>query len=128
MTALTQTARVNPGQTIAYVSADVSTFQGAAEALAKCPTTPDTVFCCAGGAKPGLFIEQTEADFEAAVRTDYFTALATAHVRPPADPGECQGNACEPCPGPHCACELGDGFYGPCWIFTVLADEVCHPR
>ncbi|WFD32008.1 hypothetical protein MSPP1_003050 [Malassezia sp. CBS 17886] len=67
-------------QTVAYVTADVSTFEGAARALAGCPFVPDTVVCCAGGAKPGLFVEQGEADFAAAVKTDYWTALATAQA------------------------------------------------
>ena len=67
-------------QKITYVAADVSTFEGACEAIKKCPFVPDTVFCCAGGAKPGFFAEQTESDFEDAVKTDYFTALSTAHV------------------------------------------------
>ncbi|WFC97208.1 hypothetical protein MBRA1_003874 [Malassezia brasiliensis] len=73
-------ARVDAAQELRYVAADVSTFAGAQEALAACGAVPDTVFCCAGGAKPGYFVEQDEADFEAAVRTDYFTALATAHA------------------------------------------------
>lgn len=41
---------------------------------------PDTVFCCAGGAKPGFFLEQTEEDFEHGMKTDYWTCLATAHA------------------------------------------------
>ncbi|WFD00721.1 hypothetical protein MYAM1_003473 [Malassezia yamatoensis] len=72
--------RINETQKIALVSADVSSFAGAQRAIEQCSVTPDIVFCCAGGAKPGLFIEQTEADFEAAVKTDYLTALSTAHV------------------------------------------------
>ena len=74
-------ARVDAAQELRYVAADVSTFAGAQQALAACGAVPDTVFCCAGGAKPGYFVEQEEADFEAAVRTDYFTALSMAHVR-----------------------------------------------
>lgn len=77
---LTQRCRRNSLQKITYVAADVSTFEGACEAIKKCPFVPDTVFCCAGGAKPGFFAEQTESDFEDAVKTDYFTALSTAHV------------------------------------------------
>ncbi|PKI82274.1 hypothetical protein MVES1_003280 [Malassezia vespertilionis] len=65
---------------ISYVVADVSTFPGAASAVAQCPFTPDAVFCCAGGAKPGMFLEHTAQDFEASMRTDYMTALATAHA------------------------------------------------
>lgn len=42
--------------------------------------TPDAVFCCAGGAKPGYFIQQTEDDFQAGIKTDYMTALSTAHA------------------------------------------------
>lgn len=75
-----ESARVNKAQVFRVVAADVSTFAGASAALAQCGAVPDTVFCCAGGAQPGFFVEQTEADFEAAVRTDYFTALATAQV------------------------------------------------
>lgn len=76
-----EAARVDASQELRYVAADVSTFAGAQQALAACGAVPDTVFCCAGGAKPGYFVEQDEADFEAAVRTDYFTALSMAHVR-----------------------------------------------
>lgn len=63
-----------------YVAADVSTFEGAKEAIARCDVVPDTIFCCAGGAKPGFFLEQTESDFEQGMKTDYWTCLATAHV------------------------------------------------
>ncbi|KAL9937851.1 hypothetical protein V8E36_003396 [Tilletia maclaganii] len=67
------------------ISADLSSFVGAKEALEKCAqgpdgSVPDTVFCCAGGAKPGFFVEQTEQDFEAGMRTDYWTALSVAHA------------------------------------------------
>ncbi|CAD6884014.1 unnamed protein product [Tilletia controversa] len=67
------------------IAADLSTFAGAKEALGKAThgphgSVPDAVFCCAGGAKPGYFIEQTEQDFEAGIRTDYWTALSTAHA------------------------------------------------
>ncbi|GAK66028.1 oxidoreductase [Moesziomyces antarcticus] len=67
-------------QRIEYVAADVSTFEGAKEAIASRDVVPDTVFCCAGGAKPGFFLEQTESDFEQGMKTDYWTCLATAHV------------------------------------------------
>ena len=72
--------RINETQRIELVSADVSSFAGAQRAVEQCSVAPDIVFCCAGGAKPGLFVEQSEADFQAAVETDYFTALSTAHV------------------------------------------------
>ncbi|KAK0522968.1 3-dehydrosphinganine reductase [Tilletia horrida] len=67
------------------VSADLSTFAGAKDALDQCTqgangSVPDAVFCCAGGATPGFFLQQTEKDFEAGVRTDYWTALGTAHA------------------------------------------------
>ncbi|WFD04675.1 hypothetical protein MOBT1_003389 [Malassezia obtusa] len=75
-----EAARVDRAQELRYVVADVSTMRGAAEAVAQCGAVPDAVFCCAGGAKPGFFVEQEERDFEAAVRTDYFTALWTAHA------------------------------------------------
>ncbi|KAJ9473886.1 3-ketodihydrosphingosine reductase TSC10 [Pseudozyma hubeiensis] len=67
-------------QKIEYVAADVSTFEGAKRAIESCSVVPDTVFCCAGGAKPGFFIEQTESDFEKGMRTDYWTCLATSHA------------------------------------------------
>ncbi|CDU25246.1 related to 3-ketosphinganine reductase [Sporisorium scitamineum] len=67
-------------QKIGYVAADVSTFEGAKRAVEACSVVPDTVFCCAGGAKPGFFLEQTEADFEKGMKTDYWTCLATAHA------------------------------------------------
>lgn len=75
-----QASAKSPQQTIQYVAADVSTFEGAKKAIEKCSAVPDTVFCCAGGAKPGFFLEQTESDFEKGMKTDYWTCLATAHV------------------------------------------------
>ncbi|KAN0065912.1 3-dehydrosphinganine reductase [Thecaphora frezii] len=71
---------VSPSQTISYVAADVSTFSGAQHVIRSCPVVPDTVFCCAGGAKPGFFLQQTEADFQEGIKTDYLTSLATAHA------------------------------------------------
>lgn len=67
-------------QQIKYVAADVSSFEGAKRAIEACNKVPDAVFCCAGGAKPGFFLEQTEADFEKGMKTDYWTCLATSHV------------------------------------------------
>ena len=88
-----------PSQRIAYVSADVSTFAGAKAAFEASTSgasaaaaslsssssepvgrIPDAVFCSAGGAKPGFFIEQNEQDFEQGIKTVYMTALCTAHV------------------------------------------------
>ncbi|EPQ30953.1 uncharacterized protein PFL1_01142 [Pseudozyma flocculosa PF-1] len=69
-----------PSQRIDYVAADISTFAGAQHVVASCPVVPDTVFCCAGGAKPGFFLSQTEADFQAGIKTDYLTCLSTAHA------------------------------------------------
>ncbi|WFD36393.1 hypothetical protein MCUN1_003272 [Malassezia cuniculi] len=73
-------ARASPSLLASYVAADVSSFDGASTALAKCPFVPDLVVCCAGGAKPGFFLRHSEADFHAALRTDYWTALSTAHA------------------------------------------------
>lgn len=75
-----QAAAKSNSQNIDYIAADVSTFEGAKRAIESCRVVPDTVFCCAGGAKPGFFIEQTESDFEKGIKTDYWTCLATAHV------------------------------------------------
>nr|CDI54450.1 related to 3-ketosphinganine reductase [Melanopsichium pennsylvanicum 4] len=73
-------AAKSPQQRIEYIAADVSTFDGAKVAIDGCSMVPDTVFCCAGGAKPGFFLEQTESDFEKGIKTDYWTCLATAHA------------------------------------------------
>ncbi|SJX63964.1 related to 3-ketosphinganine reductase [Sporisorium reilianum f. sp. reilianum] len=73
-------AAKSDAQKIEYVAADVSTFEGAKRAIEACSVVPDTVFCCAGGAKPGFFLEQTESDFEKGMKTDYWTCLATAHA------------------------------------------------
>ncbi|KDN37592.1 NAD(P)-binding protein [Tilletiaria anomala UBC 951] len=67
-------------QSHAYISADVSTFNGAKQAVKKCSQVPDTLFCCAGGAKPGHFLEQEEQDFEMGLKMDYWTALASTHA------------------------------------------------
>lgn len=75
-----QAAAKSDQQKIEYVAADVSTFEGAKRAIESCSVVPDTVFCCAGGAQPGFFLNQTESDFEQGMKTDYWTCLATAHV------------------------------------------------
>ncbi|SHO76569.1 Similar to S.cerevisiae protein TSC10 (3-ketosphinganine reductase) [Malassezia sympodialis ATCC 42132] len=67
-------------QQLDYVVGDVSTFDGAAKAVAQCPFVASAVFCCAGGAKPGFFLDQNEADFQQGMKLDYWTALATAHA------------------------------------------------
>lgn len=74
-----QAQRVSTAQQIRYVAADVSRFSGASAAVEQCGT-PDAVFCCAGGAKPGFFLEQDEQDFKQAVTMDYMTAVASAHA------------------------------------------------
>lgn len=120
--------RQSSAQTIQYVAADVSSFAGAAQGLAKCPWVPCTVFCCAGGAQPGLFLEQTESDFEAAMKTDYWTALSTAHVRPLANPGGRERDARTADPWPDCVCQLGGRPDGAGRLCAVCTYEVCYPR
>ncbi|UZJ53196.1 hypothetical protein CBS101457_002516 [Exobasidium rhododendri] len=81
---------VSPSQKIAYTVADVSTFEGASNAIestldvSSSPDAvgriPDTVFCCAGASKPGYFVQQTEADFLSGFKTIYMTALSTSHA------------------------------------------------
>jgi 3-dehydrosphinganine reductase len=81
---------LSPSQKIAYAVADVSTFEGASKAIDSSldlsPSSnavgrvPDAVFCCAGGAKPGYFVQQTEEDFLSGFKTIYMTALSTSHV------------------------------------------------
>lgn len=78
---LRQKCRSFEEQQLDYVVGDVSTFDGAAKAVAQCPFVASAVFCCAGGAKPGFFLDQNEADFQQGMKLDYWTALATAHVR-----------------------------------------------
>ncbi|PWN32343.1 NAD(P)-binding protein [Meira miltonrushii] len=76
------------GQKVAYVAADVSTFEGARKALelasgqdqGKVARVPDVVFCCAGASKPGYFLEQDESHFTEGIKTIYMTALSTAHA------------------------------------------------
>lgn len=88
-------ARQSPSQKVSYYSSDVSTFAGARQAIewssapgephstheASHPIgrPPDVVFACAGGARPGYFLNHTEDDFKAGTKTNYDTALATAH-------------------------------------------------
>ena len=75
-------------QIIAYLSADVSNFEGAQKALeiasghdeGKVARVPDVVFCCAGASKPGYFLEQDESHFAEGIKTIYMTALSTAHA------------------------------------------------
>lgn len=81
-------------QRVGFVVADVSTFEGAKQALQIASSdqesessnhksvgrTPDVVFCCAGASKPGFFLEQSETDFTNGIKTIYMTALSTAHA------------------------------------------------
>lgn len=75
-----KTSRQQEKQHLSYVVADVSTFAAASAALKDCPISIDTVFCCAGAATPGYFLDQTEAEFDKGISLIYKTALSTAHV------------------------------------------------
>ena len=75
-----ETFRQQEKQHLSYVVADVSTFAAASAALKDCPISIDTVFCCAGAATPGYFLDQTEAEFDKGISLIYKTALSTAHV------------------------------------------------
>lgn len=89
-----QKSAKSDSQKIAYTIADVSTFEGARQAIETSMNItssssssshsvgriPDTIFCCAGASKPGFFIEQTEEDFQSGFKTIYMTALSTSHV------------------------------------------------
>lgn len=107
---------------------DVSTFEGAANVVAQCPFVVSAVFCCAGGAKPGYFLEQNEADFQQGMKLDYWTALATAHVRASADTGCGSFDEAARCTWKDCVCEQRPRLYGNGWLCAILAYEVCHPR
>lgn len=82
--ALDQVRRSTPSDatdaTHQFIVGDVSTFEGAAKVVAALPRAPDTVICAAGGAKPGLFLDMTAADFEQGIQTNYLTTLATVHA------------------------------------------------
>lgn len=95
-------ARSDKSLQVSYYAADMSTFSAAHETLAWASNAageaesssssssktgsksigrvPDAVFCCAGAAKLGFFIEQQEEDFKEGINTIYMTALSTAHV------------------------------------------------
>ena len=75
-----ETFRQQEKQHLSYVVADVSTFAAASAAIKACPISIDTVFCCAGAAIPGHFLDQTEAEFDKGISLIYKTALSTAHV------------------------------------------------
>ncbi|CAO1636071.1 unnamed protein product [Sympodiomycopsis kandeliae] len=89
-------ARKSEAQKISFFPADVSSFAGAKEAIewsasksekrtihscsASVGEIPDAVFACAGGASPGFFLHQKEEDFQAGIKTNLQTALATSHA------------------------------------------------
>ncbi|KAI8916977.1 hypothetical protein DFJ77DRAFT_509519 [Powellomyces hirtus] len=71
-------------QLVKYQSADLRNAKEAARALADAEKAMgkkvDYVFLCAGGAKPGLFAEQTAEDLQQEMEKDYLTAAFTAHA------------------------------------------------
>lgn len=95
-----QAVRQSSKQRIAFFSADLTSFQGASQAVSWASASPssdtssadhactdvavgrcpDAVFCCAGGSTPGWFLEQSQETFEAGFKTDYMTALGTAQA------------------------------------------------
>ena len=75
-----ESCRQYGSQHLSYVSADVSNFSTVSLAIQKCSMPIDTVFCCAGAAHPGLFLNHTEEEFDKGIRLIYKTALCTAHA------------------------------------------------
>ncbi|PWN20921.1 NAD(P)-binding protein [Microstroma glucosiphilum] len=76
-------ARIDKSLQVSYYAADMSTFKESSSSKTGARSigrVPDAVFCCAGAAKLGFFIEQDEADFKEGINTIYMTALSTAHA------------------------------------------------
>lgn len=75
-----ESCRQYKSQHLSYISADVSTFSAISTAIKNCSIPVDTVFCCAGAAHPGLFLNHTEEEFDKGIRLIYKTALCTAQA------------------------------------------------
>ena len=75
-----ESCRQYESQHLSYISADVSNLSTVSLAIQKCSMPVDTVFCCAGAAHPGLFLNHTEEEFDKGIRLIYKTALCTAHA------------------------------------------------
>ena len=75
-----ESCRQYESQHLSYISADVSNLSTVSSAIQKCSMPVDTVFCCAGAAHPGLFLNHTEEEFDKGIRLIYKTALCTAHA------------------------------------------------
>lgn len=58
-----------------YIAADVSVPSECARVFKELGEVPDLVFCCAGAAQPGMFLEMAPEDLAKNLRTVYDTAL-----------------------------------------------------
>ncbi|CAG8573941.1 11296_t:CDS:10 [Ambispora leptoticha] len=77
-------ARINENQIFNAISADMTIHAEAVRALDEAATkhdgkVPDFIFCCAGAAIPGTFIDQSITEFETGMKLNYFGTLYTVH-------------------------------------------------
>lgn len=73
------------GVKVNAISADVSNYGQMHDAVERAVGDMDgvpisMVFCCAGSAKPGFFLEQESADFDFGVKVNYLGSLYTVHA------------------------------------------------
>jgi len=78
-----ESARQDPSQILTAISFSVDNAKDAAASIdaasaAHGNRTPDAMFLCAGAAKPGFFVEQTEESFKGAMESTYWAQAWSA--------------------------------------------------
>lgn len=67
-------------QCFKYVVADVSNAKACESVFGQIGSIPDAVYCCAGAARPGMFIDLTSEELANSMKTVYDTALYFSHA------------------------------------------------
>lgn len=75
-----KTYATSKSQKISYVSADVADYNDCTRVFQEIGSIPDAVWCCAGAARPGFFIEMPPETLQENLRTVYDTALYFSHA------------------------------------------------
>ncbi|KAG5437011.1 hypothetical protein PCANB_001287 [Pneumocystis canis] len=76
-----ETVKCNSNQKLQAISADLTIASEAKRALDEfSDNPPDIVFCCAGAAQPGFFIDLLPEQIEEGMKVNYLTAAYTAHA------------------------------------------------
>ncbi|KAG4304476.1 hypothetical protein PORY_002186 [Pneumocystis oryctolagi] len=75
-----ETVKYSPNQKLQAISADLTIATEVKRALDEySQSVPDIVFCCAGAAQPGFFVDLSLEQIEEGVKVNYLTAAYVAH-------------------------------------------------